>query len=456
MAGTHILVCDDEPAIRKTLGEVLEDEDYAVASVDSGEALLSYLSKAEQRIDLVLLDVWLPGMDGVDALTRMREQGHTMPVVMISGHANLELAVRATKHGAFDLLEKPLNLDKVVLTINNALRQRHLEKRNVHLEAQLPQAHITGSSAAIQRLREDIEMAAPTPGRVLILGESGSGKELAARRIHELSNRASGPFVEMNCAAIPESLIETELFGHVKGSFTDADANRVGKFEQADGGTLFLDEIADMSLASQAKVLRVLQEQCFQMVGSNKTVHVDVRVIAATNKDLQAEIAAGHFRQDLFFRLHVIPLRVPPLRERIEDVPELCTYFVEHFAKSYGRPPIRFTERALDRLRAYTWPGNVRELRNLVERLMIMSRERDIHEKALPAFLNPEVENPAVLQQFGSLKEARDDFERRYIEFTLKQHGGNITRSAENLNLERSNLHKKLKQYGIDASQFAT
>jgi len=450
MASPQILICDDEPSIRKTLAEILQDEHYRVETADSGESLLRLLHRSDTRFDAILLDVWLPGMDGIETLKQVRDLGHKMPVIMISGHATLDVAVQATRLGAFDFMEKPVSLDKVVLTVANALKQSRLEKRQASLEAQLPKVDIAGKGPVITQLKEDIAMAAPSIGRVLILGESGVGKEVAARMIHRKSDRSDGPFIEMNCAAIPEELIESELFGHVKGSFTGAHGDRAGKFELADGGTLFLDEIADMSLPTQAKVLRVLQEQRFQAIGSGKTIHVDVRVIAATNKDLDKEIEEGRFREDLFFRLNVIPLRIPPLRERAEDVPELCHYFITSFSRAHGRPPISFTESAMDRLRGYRWPGNVRELRNTIERLMIMSRERELDVAQLPEQLRGKSREDLFFRDYSSLKEAREDFERRYISYQLRVHGGNITKTAEALKLERSNLHKKIKAFGIE------
>jgi len=451
MPQARIMICDDEPAIRKTLTEILQDEHYRAVSADSGEALLSHLSRSVSRVDAILLDVWLPGMDGVETLGKLRELGYRIPVIMISGHATLDMAVQATRLGAFDFLEKPLNLDKVVLTLGNALKQQRLEKRQASLEAQLPGVEIVGSSTEITKLKEDIALAAPSKGRVLILGESGSGKELAARLVHQLSGRRDGPLVEMNCAAIPEELIESELFGHIKGSFTGANETRAGKFELADGGTLFLDEIADMSTNTQAKVLRVLQEQSFMQIGGSKTIYSDVRVIAATNKDLEKEIAEGRFREDLYFRLNVIPLVVPPLRRRPEDLALLCDHFIETFSRAYGRPRIVFSEEALACLMRYPWPGNVRELRNVIERLVIMSRQQKLDSGQLPAhILGKQQENP-VFAQYESLKEARDAFERHYIEYQLKRHAGNITRTAEALKLERSNLHKKIKQLNIES-----
>lgn len=450
LAIKRIMICDDEPSIRKTLSEIFQDEGYDTEQADSGEALLTRLQHGETRIDALLLDVWLPGIDGVETLTRLRQAGYKMPVIMISGHATLDLAVQATRLDAFDFLEKPLNLDKVILTLSNALRQGQLERRQEQIKAQRPTVVIAGEGPAITALKEDIGLAAPSPGRVLLLGESGAGKELAARLIHQMSDRADGPFVEMNCAAIPEELIESELFGHVKGSFTGANETRPGKFELADGGTLFLDEVADMSLATQAKVLRVLQESRFQQVGGSKTIHADVRVISATNKDLEKEIEDGNFREDLYFRLSVIPMRVPALRERREDIPILCQHFIDHFAREYGRPKISFTPEAEAVLANYKWRGNVRELRNIMERLMIMSRKPVLDISDLPSQVTGRAEEVLTFASYGSLKEAREAFEKRFIGYHLKKCEGNITKTAEALKLERSNLHKKIKQLGIE------
>jgi two-component system nitrogen regulation response regulator NtrX len=445
----YILICDDEPAIRKTLGEILEDEGHEVKLLDSGEALVQNVMRSDRRIDAVFLDVWLPGMDGVTALEKLQANGFQAPVILISGHANLDVAVKATKLGAFDFLEKPLNLDKVILTLANALKQRKLERRQAQLEAQLPRVQMIGESEAMVRLKEDIEMAAPSPSRVLILGESGAGKEVAARLIHEKSDRHDEPFVEMNCAAIPEELIESELFGHVKGSFTGAIADKRGKFEEADGGTLFLDEIADMSLTTQAKVLRVLQEQRFQPVGSSKTISVDVRVIAATNKDLEQEISNGNFREDLYYRLNVIPMFMPPLRERQADIQRLSQHFIDNFAQEYGRQPIRIMPEALAALTQYEWPGNVRELRNIIERLMIMSRTGEVQLADLPRHISGAKAASFQIGSYNSLKEAREAFERQFILQVLEDNNGNMSKTAEALKLERSNLYKKMKSYGI-------
>src|SRR5687767_7317744 len=366
-----ILIVDDEPGVRSALGGVLRDESYEVDAVDSGEACLERL--ARQAYDVVVLDIWLPGMDGLATLARLRERQVDVQVVLISGHGNIESAVRAIKMGAFDFVEKPLSLDKTVLVVRNALRQRRLEAENRALRARVDRTQtMIGESHAMRQLREQVAMAAPTNGRVLIYGENGTGKELVARTVHALSRRRGGPFVEVNCAAIPEELIESELFGHVKGAFTGAVADRRGKFEVADGGTLFLDEIGDMSVKTQAKVLRALQEQVVEPVGGTSGVKVDVRILAATNKDLPAEIRAGRFREDLFFRLNVIPIFVPPLRDRDTDIPLLAEHFMAELAREYGRRPKLLDPGAAAGLRGYRWPGNVRELHNVIERLMIM------------------------------------------------------------------------------------
>src|SRR6187402_617422 len=371
MAHSNILIVDDEPGVRSALGGVLRDEGYEVDAVDSGESCLERLGR--QAYDVVVLDIWLPGIDGLATLARMRERQVESQVVMISGHGNIESAVRAIKMGAFDFVEKPLSLEKTVLVVRNALRQRRLEAENQALRAKVDAQHtMVGESYAMVQLREQVATAAPTNGRVLIFGENGTGKELVARNIHALSRRRTGPFVEVNCAAIPEELIESELFGHVRGAFTGAVADRRGKFELAHGGTIFLDEIGDMSVKTQAKVLRVLQEQVMEPVGGSTRIRVDARVLAATNKDLTAEIRAGNFREDLYFRLNVVPIFVPSLRDRQEDIPLLADHFMAMLAREYGRRPKTFDADAQTALRQYVWPGNVRELRNVVERLMIM------------------------------------------------------------------------------------
>src|SRR5687768_13386928 len=427
-----ILIVDDEPGVRSALGGVLRDEGYEVDAVDSGEACLDRL--ARQTYDVVVLDIWLPGMDGLATLARMRERQIDVQVVIISGHGNIESAVRAIKMGAFDFVEKPLSLEKTVLVVRNALRQRSLEVENRALRARVDRTHtMVGESYPMRQLREQIAMAAPTNGRVLIYGENGTGKELVARMIHALSRRRNGTFVEVNCAAIPEDLIESELFGHVRGAFTGAVADRRGKFEAAHGGTIFLDEIADMSLKTQAKVLRVLQEQVMEAVGGSTRIKVDARVLAATNKDLTAEIRGGRFREDLYFRLNVVPIFVPPLRARQEDIPLLAEHFMAMLAREYGRRPKTFEADAIIAFRQYAWPGNVRELRNVVERLMIMvpgdrisSRDLTFLEQGVSAGSEARATEIAV---GAPLHEARDRFERDYILQALAAQQGNISRT---------------------------
>src|SRR5256884_7641694 len=367
-----ILIVDDERGIRETLSAVLRDEGFTADAVATGEECLKAI--ARRPYGCVLLDVWLPGINGLETLNQMRESNCDAAVVIISGHGNVETAVRATKLGAFDFIEKPLSIEKTVITVRNALRQRQLERANAEMAAELSEEYaMVGESVEMRALRKQIAVVAPTDGRVLISGESGAGKELVARAIHAQSRRATAPFVEVNSAAIPEELIESELFGHIKGAFTGATSAKKGKFELADGATLFLDEVADMSAKVQAKVLRVLEEQRFEPVGSGTSVRVDVRVIAATNKQLDLEIEQGKFRPDLFYRLNVIPFELPPLRERLEDVALLVTYFNQKFSIAYGKKPKRFEAEAMDALQSYSWPGNVRELRNTVERVVMMN-----------------------------------------------------------------------------------
>jgi two-component system nitrogen regulation response regulator NtrX len=446
-----ILIVDDEAGVRSSLGGVLRDEGYVVDAVESGEACLDQVTKG--AYELVLLDVWLPGIDGMETLERLRDRHIDVPVIMISGHASIESAVRATKLGAFDFIEKPLSLEKTVLVVRNAVRQRHLEVENRALRARVDRRYaMVGESLVMHRLREQIGMAAPTNGRVLISGENGTGKELVARHVHALSQRRSGPFVEVNCAALPEELIESELFGHMKGSFTGAVADRRGRFEAANGGTLFLDEVGDMSLKMQAKVLRALQEQVIEPVGGQGSVRVDVRVIAATNKDLGEEILHGRFREDLFFRLNVIPVFVPPLRDRGDDILRLAEHFVREFAREYGRRPKGFAEDARGRLSVYPWRGNVRELRNVTERLVIMVPGDEITGDDL-SFLQPApvAGNGRVIagSAVGPLYEARETWERAYILSALGACESNISRTADALGLERSHLYKKMKGLGI-------
>ncbi|MEQ1868896.1 MAG: sigma-54 dependent transcriptional regulator [Vicinamibacterales bacterium] len=446
-----ILIVDDEPGVRSALSGVLRDEGYNVEAVESGESCLERLTRG--AVDLIVLDVWLPGMDGLATLQRLRERQVDAQVVLISGHGNIESAVRAIKLGAFDFVEKPLSLDKTVLVVRNALRQRRLEDENRALRAKVDRTHtMVGDSDAMRQLRDQVAMAAPTNGRVLILGENGTGKELVARTIHTLSRRRNAAFVEVNCAAIPEELIESELFGHVRGAFTGAVADRRGKFEVADGGTIFLDEIGDMSLKTQAKVLRVLQEQTMEPVGGTNRIRVDARVVAATNKDLQAEIRAGNFREDLYFRLNVVPIFVPPLRDRQEDIPLLAEHFMAEFAREYGRRLKHFDAGATGAVQRYAWPGNVRELRNVIERLVIMVPGESITRDDLGFLERPYAEPPKAVAapiEKLTLIEARDRFECDFILRTLAEQQGNMSRTADVLGVERSNLYRKMRSFGV-------
>ncbi len=450
-----ILIVDDEAGVRTSLRAILVDEGYDVEVVETGEACLVALEK--RRYDLLLLDVWLPGMDGLETLERVRASDPELPVVVISGHGSIETAVRAVRNGAQDFVEKPLSLEKTLLVVRNALMRRHLEAENRELRERVEHRWVmVGNSPAILALSEQIAQAAPSNGRVLIYGENGTGKELVARSIHHKSLRADGPFTEVNCAAIPEDLIESELFGHTRGAFTGAMQAKKGKFELADGGTLFLDEIGDMTLKTQAKVLRVLQEQKVEPVGGTKSVSVDVRVIAATNKRLDSEIRDGHFREDLFFRLNVIPFEVPPLRERREDIPLLAAHFAAELSAEYGRRPKEISPAAVELLKGQAWPGNVRELRNIIERLVIMTPGDRIEVHDVPAPLlagGRAVSQPSVAPgggaDFPSLAEAREDFERRYIWRKYQECGGNMSRTAESLQLERSHLYRKMKGYSL-------
>jgi two-component system, NtrC family, nitrogen regulation response regulator NtrX len=439
----RILIVDDEPGIRQSLKGVFEDEGFTTEAVASGEECLKKIES--NSYDLVLLDVWLPGADGLETLRRLREKSPDTRVVMISGHATIATAVSATKLGAYDFIEKPLSLEHTLLIARNALSHRRLEKANDLLRHQLEDRfNIVGESIPVKALRKQIAIVAPTNSRVLIYGESGTGKELVSRNIHFLSSRANAPFVEVNCAAIPEELIESELFGHTKGSFTGASDAKKGKFELADGGTLFLDEVADMSLKTQAKVLRAVEEQSFQPIGAPASVRADVRVITATNKNLQNEIASGRFREDLFYRLNVIPFLVPPLRERREDIPVLARYFMRVFSAEHGRPAKDFSSEALDMLVDYSWPGNVRELRNEIERLVIMAPDAVIQTDDLS------LPNGNSGSRASTLHEARAQYEREFILSKLKENNWNISQTARLLGLERSYLYRKMKAYGIE------
>ncbi len=449
MAAARILVVDDETGILKTLSDVLQDEGFEVFTAESGEEALRVFPDVAP--DVTLLDVWLSGMDGIEVLKKIREQVPDGPVIMMSGHGTIETAVRATKHGAYDFIEKPLSVDKLSISIENALEKRRLKAENRSLRRKLVESYeIVGETPVIRDLKEQIKIAGPSNGRVLIFGENGTGKELIARQIHLHSDRTDAPFVEVNCAAIPQDLIESELFGHEKGSFTGATTMRKGKFELADRGTIFLDEIGDMSLATQAKVLRVLQEQIVQRVGGTRNISVDVRVIAASNKDLEQEIQDGNFREDLFYRLNVIPIVVPPLRERREDIPVLVLYFLGEVARANGMKRKTLLPEAMQILMHYHWPGNVRELRNIVERMMIMVRKETIGTDEIPPAIRGEPVPARFTRYAGSLREARLAFEGDYILQKLTENDWNVSQTAKTLKIERSNLHRKIKNLGLD------
>jgi two-component system nitrogen regulation response regulator NtrX len=448
-----ICLIDDEPAILNTLSSILEDEGYQVLVAKSGlEALKIVRSEAP---DLIILDIWMPEMDGLETLKRLRAQFPNILVVMMSGHGSIETAVRATKLGAYDYLEKPLDLEKVTILVRNALHQRKLEEENLNLRIQVERRfELVGSSPAMERLREMIAMAAPANSRVLISGANGTGKELVARAIHLQSPRHNRSFVEINCAAIPETLIESELFGHEKGSFSGASSMKRGKFELADGGTLFLDEIGDMTLATQAKVLRALQEQQFTRVGGTKLINVQVRVIAASNKDLAEEIGKGSFREDLFYRLNVLPIVVPTLKERRDDIPELAQHFLRLHSEEQGMKPKEFSPQGMEALQRHDWPGNIRELRNLIERLLIMVPKPVIDGPDVDMFLQGRAPTgvPSLSggTNYDSLREARNAFEREVISRKLRENNWNVSKTADELKIERSHLHRKIKLLHVE------
>ena len=450
MKKRRVLVVDDERAIRETLAEILADEGYVVTAVGSGEEGLRRFR--EESYDLLLLDVWLKDRDGLSILEAAQERLREVPVVMISGHASVETAVRAVRLGAYDFLEKPLSLERVILTAQKAIERRDLLAEVASFRGEKEsEAVLIGESPPMRRLREELARVAQTDARVLITGENGTGKELVARAIHRASPRAESRLVEVNCAAIPEELIESELFGHVRGAFTGALEDRRGKFEEADGGTLFLDEVGDMSARTQSKVLRALQESTFSRVGSARPISSDARVLSATNKNLDAEIKRGAFREDLYFRLAVVPVSVPPLRDRREDVPLLAAHFLRTASERFGHRPKALSRGALEALQEYRWPGNVRELKNIVERLVILCPSAEIRRENLPS----EMRNgdAAPLPADAPLRDARDDFERRYILAALRRHHGNVSRAAETLQVERSNLYRKLRGYGIEVER---
>lgn len=448
-----ICIVDDEPGILKTLSELLEDEGYQVTSAKSGVDALDVIR--QDPPDLVFLDIWMPDLDGLEVLKRVRRQFPHMMVIVMSGHGSIETAVQATKLGAYDYLEKPLDSEKITILVRNALHQRKLEEENLNFRIQVERhLQLVGDSSVMNKLREQIAAAAPTHSRVLIFGENGTGKELVARSIHRQSLRHQRPFVEVNCAAIPETLIETELFGHERGAFTGAVAQKRGKFDSADGGTLFLDEIGDMSLATQAKLLRVLQEQQFTRVGGNKLIKVNVRVIAASNKDLRQEIEKGNFREDLYYRVNVLPIEVPPLRARREDIPTLTRHFLKIHAEEQGVKLKEITAGALNVLARHEWPGNIRELRNQVERLMIMVPTTPIDVADVLPFMpgSPagSVTWVSPTEAYDSLRDARNAFERDYIAIRLRENGGNISKTADDLKIERSHLHRKIKSLKVE------
>jgi two-component system nitrogen regulation response regulator NtrX len=452
MVHSAILIVDDEKGVQTSIQGILEDAGFESEAVSSGEEALELLLKRE--FPVVLLDIWLPGMDGLHALSKIRQLKPETTVIIISGHGSIETAVRATKLGAFDFIEKPLSLEKTLLVVKNALHQGQLQQENRLLREQIEQKYaMIGDSVPMQALRQQIAFAAPTNGRVLIGGDNGTGKELVAHLLHLHSPRRDKPFIEMNCAAIPEELIESELFGHVKGSFTGASEDKEGKFAQADGGTLFLDEVGDMSSKTQAKVLRVLEEQRFSPVGGNASRNVDVRVIASTNKNLEREIELGNFREDLYYRLNVLPFQIPPLRERGEDIPVLTVYFLDEFARKNGRKPPTLTRKAMEILQSYPWPGNVRELRNIAERIIIMTHQVRIDIYDLPeSILNRTLLAQPEQEAESSLHGARERFEKEFILQKLVEHKGNISRAAQALRIERSNLYRKIRQLGIPYS----
>ena len=433
----NVLIVDDEASIRESLGGLLQDEGYNVTLAGTGEACLDLLQ--EHNFDVVLLDVWLPGTDGLETLRQIAERENAPEVLMISGHGTIETAVRATKLGAYDFLEKPLSAARTLILVKNAAAAKKLRQQNLDLKTQLtPKNVIVGESIPIKALRQQIQIMAPTNGRVLIYGESGTGKELVAHAIHADSLRKEEAFVAVNCAAIPEDLIESELFGHRAGAFPAASNEKKGKFQIADGGTLFLDEVGDMSLKTQAKVLRALEEQKVTPVGGHEAITVDVRVVASTNKDLE----------DLFYRLNVIPFYVPPLRERKEDIPLFARHFLKELSATYGRRPREITDDAIDALMSYSWPGNVRELRNVIERIVIMNPTTlRFDRKHLPPLVQRDGSRRGA--EFSTLHEARAAYERDYILKKLDENHGNVSRTAEVLGLERSHLYRKMKTLGV-------
>lgn len=447
-----ILIIDDEPGIRAVLKDVLEDEHYNVLVAEDGITGLALIEK--EQINLVILDVWLPNMGGIDVLKKIKDNFADVEVIMISGHANINLAVKAVKMGAFDFLEKPLSLEKTITVVRNALKMKDLIQENRDLKSSLfTDEEMIGSSDEMNAIRDLINQSATSDSRILILGENGTGKELVAHEIHKKSNRSGGPFVAVNCAAIPDTLIESELFGYEKGAFTNALSQRKGRFEMAHMGTLFLDEVADMSLSAQAKVLRVIQELKFERIGSEKSISVDVRLIAATNKKIEKEIEEGRFRSDLYFRLNVIPIFIPPLRERIKDIEDLTHYFMIKYKKDFKAPPKSFSPESMEIIKKYSWPGNIRELKNFMERINIMADELVISPETVEKYLgrNNSFSEDSSLSEYDNMKltDAKDQFEKELIEKKLKENDYNISKAAEELGVYPSNLHGKIKKYRI-------
>ncbi len=447
-----ILIVDDESRVRESIRIILQDEGYSVLEAGLGEEGLARV--VADKPDCVLLDIWMPGMDGIEVLKSIKQLDKDLPVVIMSGHGTIETAVKAAKLGAYDFLEKPLSIDKLALVLRNALSQRSLLERNRALKGdQETRAEFIGVSSTIGKILDQVKIVAPTQASVLITGENGTGKELLARSIHAGSRRSAEAFVAVNCAAIPDTLIESELFGHERGAFTGATARKVGKFDLAHRGTLFLDEIGDMSLATQAKILRVLEEKVFQRVGGNRDIIVDVRVIAATNKNLQAEISGGRFREDLYFRLNVFPFHLPPLRQRKEDIPLLLEHFLAEYGRMYGKPALTFSGEAEAALVSYPWPGNVRELRNVAERIAIISNQEVIDLSMIPSSIRDAQDGKSPGTEAGlemaDYRKAREEFERRFFTKRLEENGWNISRTSEAVGLERSNLHRKMKLLGI-------
>jgi two-component system nitrogen regulation response regulator NtrX len=449
MIEDKILIIDDERGIRSSLKGILEDEGYSITTANTGEDCLRLVER--QNFDLVLLDIWLPEIDGIEVLKKIKTMDENPQVVMISGHGTVETAVRATKLGAYDFLEKPLSLEKVILTVKNALRQKKLEEENIQLRQKIKvKDHLIGKSPSIKKLRDEIKKTAPTNGGVLIYGESGTGKELVAHLIHQESPRKNKRFIQINFAAIPEDLIESELFGHVKGALVNANKDKKGKLLLAEGGTLFFDEISDMNLKTQAKVVRIIKEKKFEPLGSNEFITVDTRIIAATKRNIKTLIAKGKFREDLFFKLNVIPMVIPPLRERKEDIPLLIEHFLKYFSTEYGKKKKSMSKKAMAAFLNYSWPNNVSELINVIERFVIMVEDEEIKASHLSLLVEPrESEHAPGFDKNRPLKQASEQFEKEYIHEALIRHDWDMSRTASDLKVSRGRLSEKIKKLGI-------